>query len=90
MDLETIIRTLETAGYAAVELCTIHKHGVEPSIGPEERDSVRERFQRSKVRLLSYGTADRSPDGLLYTAENGNDRVRLHAGEGCGCVQGRC
>jgi sugar phosphate isomerase/epimerase len=56
MDLETIITTLEAAGLVAVELRTTHKHGVEPSIGPAERAKVRERFQRSKVRLLSYGT----------------------------------
>ena len=56
MDLETIIKTLEGAGLAAVELRTAHKHGVEPSIGPDERAKVRERFQRSKVRLLSFGT----------------------------------
>ena len=56
MDLETIIRTLEATGLAAVELRTTHKHGVEPSIGADARAKVRERFQRSKVRLLSYGT----------------------------------
>jgi sugar phosphate isomerase/epimerase len=55
-DLETIIRKLEEIGFEAVELRTQHKHGVEPTIGPEERARVRERFQRSKVRLLSYGT----------------------------------
>jgi sugar phosphate isomerase/epimerase len=64
LDLEGVIRTLETAGYAAVELRTGHKHGVEPSIGAEERKAIRERFQRSKVRLLSYGTTCefQSPD----------------------------
>ena len=56
MDLETIIGTLEAAGLAAVELRTGHAHGVEPSIGPEERSRVRARFERSKVRLLSYGS----------------------------------
>src|SRR5689334_1024639 len=63
-DLETTITELEKAGYAAVELRTTHKHGVEPSIGPEQRKQVRERFARSKVRLLSYGTTCRfqSPD----------------------------
>lgn len=66
MDLETVIKTLETAGLAAVELRTTHKHGVEPSIGPEERAKVRERFAKSKVRLLSYGTTCefQSPDAL--------------------------
>lgn len=56
MDLETIIKTLEAAGFAAVELRTGHKHGVEPWIGAAERAKVRERFQASKVKLLSYGT----------------------------------
>ena len=55
-DLETIIRNLETAGFEAVELRTTHKHGVEPSLGPAERDRVRKRFEQSKVRLLSYGS----------------------------------
>jgi sugar phosphate isomerase/epimerase len=56
MDLETVIRTLETAGFEAVELRTGHKHGVEPSINAEERARVKARFEHSKVRLLSYGT----------------------------------
>jgi sugar phosphate isomerase/epimerase len=56
MDLETVIRTLETAGFDAVELRTGHKHGVEPSINEAERARVKARFEHSKVRLLSYGT----------------------------------
>lgn len=56
MDLETCIKTLEKAGFAAVELRTGHKHGVEPSIDAAARVAVKERFARSKVRLLSYGS----------------------------------
>jgi sugar phosphate isomerase/epimerase len=56
MDLDTVIKTLEAAGYAAVELRTEHKHGVEPSIGPAERAKIRERFAASKVKLVSYGS----------------------------------
>ncbi|HWQ52897.1 MAG TPA: sugar phosphate isomerase/epimerase family protein [Bryobacteraceae bacterium] len=56
MDVETIIKTLEAAGFAAVELRTEHKHGVEPSMGPEERQKVKARFAASKVRLLSFGS----------------------------------
>jgi sugar phosphate isomerase/epimerase len=55
-DLEKVIQVLERTGYAAVELRTENKHGVEPSISKEERVRVRERFARSKVRLLSFGT----------------------------------
>jgi sugar phosphate isomerase/epimerase len=64
MDLDTVIRTLETVGIAAVELRTGHKHGVEPSLGAEERRRVRDRFRNSKVKLLSYGTTCefQSPD----------------------------
>ena len=64
MPLGTVIQTLETVGITAVELRTGHKHGVEPSMGPEDRAQVRERFQRSKVRLLSLGTTCefQSPD----------------------------
>lgn len=55
-DLEGLIRILETTGFAAVELRTGHKHGVEPSLSPEERMRVRQRFEHSSVRLLSFGT----------------------------------
>lgn len=63
-DLETIIKNLEAAGFEAVELRTGHKHGVEPSISAEERERVKARFARSKVRLLSYGSTCefQSPD----------------------------
>jgi sugar phosphate isomerase/epimerase len=63
-DLETIIKTLETTGFEAVELRTGHKHGVEPSLNAAERMRIRRRFESSKVRLLSYGTTCRfqSPD----------------------------
>ena len=56
MDLETVIKTLEGAGFEGVELRTGHKHGVEPSLSDAERVKVKERFEQSKVQLLSYGT----------------------------------
>jgi len=55
-DLNTLITKLEEAGFEAVELRTEHKHGVEPSLGAAERLKVRSRFEKAKVRLLSYGT----------------------------------
>ena len=66
-DLETIIRNLEAAGYEAVELRTGHKHGIEPSLNEAQRNKVRERFQRSKVRLLSFGSTCEfeSPDAAV-------------------------
>ncbi len=64
MDLETVITTLEKTGFAAVELRTGHKHGVEPSLDAAARAQVKERFQRSKVKLLSFGSTCefQSPD----------------------------
>jgi len=56
MDLEAVITTLEAARFEAVELRTGHKHGVEPSLSAQERQRVKARFDRSKVRLLSFGT----------------------------------
>jgi sugar phosphate isomerase/epimerase len=63
-DVETIIKNLEAAGFEAVELRTSHKHGVEPSMSEADRKAVKERFARSKVRLLSYGSTCefQSPD----------------------------
>jgi sugar phosphate isomerase/epimerase len=63
-DLETLITKLEEARFEAVELRTTHRHGVEPSLPGPERERVRKRFERSKVRLLSYGTVCefQSPD----------------------------
>ncbi|MBC8165415.1 MAG: sugar phosphate isomerase/epimerase [Bryobacteraceae bacterium] len=63
-DVETIIKVLEAAGFEAVELRTGHKHGVEPSLGPDQRLAIRRQFEQSKIRLVSYGTTTRfqSPD----------------------------
>src|SRR5260370_35198565 len=55
-DVETIITRLEAAGFEAVELRTGHKHGVEPTLSAAERSQVAKRFERSKVRLLSFGS----------------------------------
>jgi sugar phosphate isomerase/epimerase len=56
LDIEGIISLLEKTGFAAVELRTGHKHGVEPSLDREARERVKQRFENSKVRLLSLGT----------------------------------
>src|SRR5262245_16207380 len=81
MDLETVIKTLDATGFEAVELRTTHKHGVEPSISEAERARVKDRFARSKVRLVSYGTTCEfhSPDPAerKKQVEIGKDFVRL-------------
>ena len=66
-DLEKIITTLEASGFSGVELRTEHAHKIEPSISAEEREKVKQRFARSKVRLVSYGTISEfhSPDAAV-------------------------
>ena len=67
LDLEGVIGLLEKTGFEALELRTEHKHGVEPSISKEERERVKARFERSKVRLLSFGSTCefQSPDSAI-------------------------
>jgi sugar phosphate isomerase/epimerase len=55
-DLESLIKVLESTGFEGVELRTTHKHGVEIGLPAAERERVRQRFQKSKVRLVSFGT----------------------------------
>jgi sugar phosphate isomerase/epimerase len=80
-DLETVITKLEEAGFEAVELRTTHKHGVEPSLSAGERTRVRQRFERSKVRLLSYGTTcefhSPDPEERKRNVETGKEFVDL-------------
>jgi sugar phosphate isomerase/epimerase len=63
-DLDTLLTKLEKAGFGGVELRTSHAHKVEPSLNAAERQAVRERFERSKIRLVSFGTTAEfhSPD----------------------------
>jgi sugar phosphate isomerase/epimerase len=63
-DIETIIRNCEAAEFEAVELRSTHRHGVEPSISQAKRHEVRMRFEDSKLKLVSLGSACefQSPD----------------------------
>ena len=80
-DLETIIKNLEAAGFEGVELRTSHKHGVEITASADERERVRKRFERSKVRLVSFGSTCEfhSPDPAVRrkNVEEGKRFVEL-------------
>src|SRR5215210_1325085 len=56
-DVPTIIKNCEAAGFQGVELRTSHKHGVEVSLGKEQRAEVRKQFANSKVELMGLGSA---------------------------------
>lgn len=77
-DLDQIVSKLGQLGYAAVELRTGHRHGVEPTLTPAERIAVNEKFARSKVRLLSLGSTCefQSPDAAVRR-KNVEDGLRF-------------
>jgi len=55
-DIPTILKNCSQARFEAVELRTTHRHGVEPSLGREQRQEIRDRFLDAPVRLLSLGS----------------------------------
>ena len=69
-DVDTIVEKLEASGFEAVELRSTHRHGVEPGISPAMVERVRNRFEASRVRLLSLGSACEfhSPDEEVRAA----------------------
>jgi sugar phosphate isomerase/epimerase len=55
-DVPTILRVCRNVGLSAVELRTTHKHGVEPSLSPQGRKEVRQRFADAGVEIWGCGT----------------------------------
>jgi sugar phosphate isomerase/epimerase len=56
-DIDTIVKNCEAAKFQGVELRTSHKHGVEVTLSPEQRQNVRRRFEDSKIELMGLGSA---------------------------------
>ncbi len=81
MDLPTLIAACQKSGLTGVELRTEHKHGVEPSLSPEQRDEVRQRFADSGITLVGYGSNAEfhsdDPAKLKANIELAKDYVRL-------------
>lgn len=55
-DLATLLKVCREVGISPVELRTSHKHGVEPTLGQEERKDIRKRFADAGVALSGCGT----------------------------------
>ncbi|MFT3882849.1 MAG: TIM barrel protein [Gemmatales bacterium] len=55
-DVPTILKVCKETGLAAVELRTTHKHGVEPSLTPDQRREVKHRFADAGITLWGLGT----------------------------------
>lgn len=56
-DIETLIKNCEEAKFEGVELRTTHAHKVEVNLSKQERETVRKRFQDSRVQLMGLGSA---------------------------------
>jgi sugar phosphate isomerase/epimerase len=66
-NLETLLRVCKATGVSPVELRTTHKHGVEPSLGKDQRKEVRQRFADAGVAIWGCGSVCefQSPDAAV-------------------------
>ena len=56
-DVETLIKNCEEAQFEGVELRTTHAHKVEVNLTKQERETIRKRFQDSRVQIMGLGSA---------------------------------
>ncbi len=80
-DLPTILKACKAVGIAAVECRTTHKHGVEPTLSPDQREVVRKQFADSGVAFWGCGSVCefQSPDPAVVkkNIETCREFVRL-------------
>ena len=55
-DLPTVLKVCKEVGIAAVECRTTHKHGVEPTLSADQRNSVKKQFADSGVVFWGCGS----------------------------------
>ncbi len=56
-NVDTLIKNCEAAGFEGVELRTTHAHKVEVALTKDQRAEIKKKFQNSKVRWVSLGSA---------------------------------
>ena len=68
-DLPTILKVCKATGIAAVECRTTHKHGVEPTLTAEQRETVKKQFADSGIVFWGCGSVCefQSPDPAVVT-----------------------
>src|SRR5436190_18266058 len=66
-DLPTILRVCKSAGLAAFEARTTHKHGIEPSLNADSRKKIKQQFIDSGVVFWGCGSVCefQSPDAAV-------------------------
>jgi len=91
--LPELIERCEAAGFEGVELRTGHAHGVEAGLSATERETVRERFEKSRVKLAGLGTAfefhSTDPGEVRRNIEGTKEYAQLAADLGCPGVKVR-
>src|SRR5215831_5254578 len=82
-DLPTILKVCKNVGLSPVELRTTHKHGVEPSLGKDERKEVRRRFAGAGIDVWGCGTVcefhSPDPEVVKKNIETCKDFIQLAA-----------
>lgn len=69
-DIDTIIKNCKETGFEHIELRTTHTHGVEVTIGKEQRRTVRKRFEDAGLKIsLASGFAYHYPDAARLRKE---------------------
>jgi sugar phosphate isomerase/epimerase len=85
-DVPTLLKVCKAVGLSPVELRTSHKHGVEPSLGKEQRQEVRKRFADAGVEIWGCGTTCefQAPDAAMVkkNVETCKEFVQLAADVG--------
>src|SRR4029079_17676607 len=80
-DLPSILKVCKPVGIAAVECRTTHKHGVEPTLSAEQRETVKKQFADSGVAFWGCGSVCefQSPDPAVVkrNIETCREFVRL-------------
>ncbi len=62
-DIDTIIKNCTQTGFEHIELRTTHAHGVEVTMGKEQRQTIRKRFEDAGLKIsLASGFAYHYPD----------------------------
>lgn len=92
-DIPTILRVCRNVGLSPVELRTTHRHGVEPTLSPDQRQEVRRQFADAGVEIWGCGTTCEfhSPNSaeLQRNIESCKQFVRLAADLGARGVKVR-
>lgn len=85
-DIDTIIKNCSETGWVHAELRTTHKHGVEVSLGKQERREVKKRFEDSPLEAISLASAFRyespDPEELKKNIEGTKEYLQLAADVG--------